>query len=251
MLRALYLVYFWLLFIPVLVLLTLSLGIICLCIAPVVGPRAAGRLTAVPWARFGLLASGVNVRIIGREHVDPRQSYVIVANHLSHYDIWVLYGCLGIDIRWVAKMEVRSIPVVGIACVALGHVFIDRSNRKQAIESLEQAKAQIVRGTSIIFFPEGTRSRTGELRPFKKGAFRMAADLQLPVLPITLEGTFEVLRPGTPWVNPGEVVVTIHPPIPAPDATDQALADLEQRSRAAIASALQTAGAEAAHSPGT
>ena len=242
MLRALYLAYFWILFIPALVILTLLLGIVALTLAPLLGPRAAGRLTAVPWSRFGLAATGVNVRIIGREHIDPRQSYVIVANHLSHYDIWVLYGWLGIDIRWVAKIELRSLPVVGIACVALGHVFIDRSDRQKAIASLDRAREQIIRGTSIIFFPEGTRSRSGELRPFKKGAFRMAADLDLPVLPITLDGTFDVLRPGSPWVHPGEVVVTIHPPLAASGTGEEALTELEQKSRAAIASALPTSG---------
>ncbi|MDF1820402.1 MAG: lysophospholipid acyltransferase family protein [Alcanivoracaceae bacterium] len=242
MLRALYLAYFWLVFIPALVMLTLVLGVIALTLAPLLGPRAAGRLTGVPWSRFGLAATGVNVRIVGKEHIDPRQSYVIVANHLSHYDIWVLYGYLGIDIRWVAKKELRSLPVVGIACVALGHVFIDRSDHKQAIESLQQARKQIVRGTSIIFFPEGTRSRTGALKPFKKGAFRMARDLELPVLPVTLDGTYQVLRPGSPWVHPGEVVVTIHPPIPASGDGDEAIAELEQKSRAAIASTLAESG---------
>src|SRR5699024_1735712 len=133
-------------------------------------PDRVGRLTAVPWSRLGLLLSGVHVVIHGREHVRPGQSYVVIANHLSQFDIWVLYGYLGIDFRWVMKQEIRRIPIIGYCCSRLGHVFIDRRDHSGAIATLEQAKHQLANGTSILFFPEGTRSRSGELQAFKKGA---------------------------------------------------------------------------------
>lgn len=239
MARLVYLAYFWLLFMPALVLVTVVLGAVCLATAPFIGPRAAGQLTAVPWSRFGLMFSGVNVRISGREHIAPNQSYVIVANHLSHYDIWALYGWLGVDIRWVAKKEVRSIPVIGVACdVGLGHVFIDRGDHRAALASLEAAKTRISHGTSIIFFPEGTRSADGRLKPFKKGAFRMAQDLDLPILPVTIEGTHHVLPKGSALVTPGNITVTIHAPLPAPSKDTASADEMMRRSQAVIEAAL-------------
>lgn len=239
MTRFLYFSYVWLIFVPLIIFATLVLGLTCLLIAPVVGPRRAGKFCGVPWARIGLFLSGVRVDVYGREHVNPKQSYVIVANHLSHVDIWVLYGYLGIDIRWVAKMELRRVPVVGAACVALGHVFIDRSNRRRAIASLESAKERIVNGTSIIFFPEGTRSRAGEMLPFKKGAFRMAQDLQMPILPLTISGSREILPPDSARLSPGNVRIIIHPPIPVEGTSDEELDALMDKSRAAITAGLE------------
>lgn len=235
MMRWLYFLYVWFFFVPLMVLATLAAGTLCLLIAPLTGPRRAGKICAVPWARLGLLLSGVRVDVFGQEHVDPNQSYVIVANHLSHVDIWVLYGYLGIDIRWVAKQELRRVPVVGAACVALGHVFIDRSDHQRAIQSLELAKQRIRNGTSIIFFPEGTRSRGGEMLPFKKGAFRMAQDLNMPILPVTLSGTRDILPPDTARLAPGNVRIILHPPLPVETGDQEELAMLMDRSRAAIA----------------
>lgn len=219
MARAIYLAYFWLFFMPALVLVTCALGTLCLLVSPFMGPRAAGKLTAVPWARFGLMFSGVNVQVHGQENIDPNQSYVVVANHVSQYDIFALYGWLGIDFRWVAKKEVRGIPVIGIACdKGLGHVFIDRSNHDAALASLQTAKQRIRNGTSIIFFPEGTRSSDGKVANFKKGAFHMARDLNIPLLPVTINGTHEVLPKGSIKATPGNVSITIHPAVAAPSA---------------------------------
>lgn len=240
MTRFLYFLHVWLVLAPVMLLATLVAGVVCLLVAPMVGPRRAGQLCGVPWARLGLFLSGVHVQVYGREHVDPKQSYVIVANHLSHIDIWVLYGYLGIDFRWVAKVELRKVPVVGAACVALGHVFIDRSNHERALASLEQAKARVVNGTSIMFFPEGTRSRAGEMLPFKKGAFRMAQDLKTPLLPLTLDGSREILPPDTARLAPGEVRIILHPPIAVEGNGEEELQTLMKKSRAAIAAGLDS-----------
>ncbi len=225
MAQTLYTLYVWILFIPLSVLSTVFFGLVCLLVAPALGPRRTSRLTAVPWARLGLLLSGIRVELEGMDRIRPGQSYVVVANHLSHLDIWVLYGYLGLDIRWVAKQELRRVPVVGIACVALGHVFIDRSDHDKAMASLDAAKNRITDGTSIIFFPEGTRSYSGEVQAFKKGAFRMARDLDLPVLPVTLSGTRARLRRGSAALNPGPVRMEIHDPIPVHGRSVEELAE--------------------------
>lgn len=232
--------YTWLVFIPLLTVATVGFGVLCLMLAPFIGSRAAGRITAVPWSRFGMWLSRVDVEVIGGEHILPEQSYVVVANHLSLYDIWVLYGWLDLDIRWVAKKEVLYIPIVGIACVALGHVFVDRSNHERAVASLNAAKSRIRNGTSVVFFPEGTRSRSGILQPFKKGAFRMAAELRLPILPVTLVGTREILPSDTSDLTPGRnVKMVIHAPIPVGTADDADLDRLAALSRESILRGLE------------
>ena len=153
------------------------------------------------------------VKVTGRENIDPRQSYVVVANHQSLYDVFVLYGFLGIDFKWVMKQEMRSVPGLGIGCEKVGHIFVDRSNRQAALASIKAAESKIRNGTSVVFFPEGTRSRDGALRPFKKGAFRFALDLNLPILPVTIVGTREILPPDTVDLLPGKARLIIDEPI--------------------------------------
>ncbi len=187
-----------------------SLAVVLLFILP---PRAVSWLCGAQWARLNAFLIPVRVKVRGREHVDPRQSYVIVSNHQSHVDVFVLYGWIGVDFKWVMKQELRRVPGLGIACERLGHVFIDRSNREAALRSINQAKSRIVDGTSVLFFPEGTRSRDGRLGSFKKGAFRMAVDLELPILPVTITGTRDILRPDSRDLRPGRATLTFHPPI--------------------------------------
>lgn len=245
MVNAVFFVYSWFIFLPLVIASTLFFGLVCVMLLPFLGPDRVARLSAVPWARVGLLLSGVHVDIQGRGNLRPGQSYVIVANHLSQFDIWVLYGYLGVDFRWVMKQELRRVPVIGYCCARLGHVFINRRDRQSAIASLDQAKRQLVGGTSILFFPEGTRSRSGELQPFKKGAFRMAQDLGLPLLPVTLSGTREILPPDTLRMHPGTVGLTLHAPVLVGGADEAALEDAQRQCRAAIASVAEPGCLEA------
>ncbi len=176
-------------------------------------PKIVGFICGAIWARLNGYMTPIFVNVTGREHIDKKQSYVVVSNHQSQYDIFVLYGWLGIDIKWVMKKELRKIPGLGIGSKKVGHIFIDRSDSQAALETINTAKKNIVNGTSIIFFPEGTRSRTGELTPFKKGAFRLAIDLKLPILPITITGTRNILPSGTIDLFPGKAKMLIHKPI--------------------------------------
>ena len=181
----------------------------------------------------------MRVEVHGRHHLLPGQSYVIVANHLSQFDIFVLYGYLGVDFRWVMKHELRKIPVIGICCEKLGHVFINRDNTEAAIASLNEARARLANGASVLFFPEGTRSRDGQLKSFKKGAFKMAQDLHMPVLPVTLSGTFDILPAGTLRLHPGATArLILHPPLTVTGHSDTELQTLVRQSRAAIATPL-------------
>lgn len=242
----LYQPYKWLIFIPFFILTTTVLGTLVLLLLPVLPPRWVSAICGATWARLNAWATPVWVRVSGRENLNPDQSYVIVANHQSHYDIFLLYGWLGVDFKWVMKQELRKAPMIGIACDRLGHIFVDRSNRPAAIESLETAKSRIRNGTSVFFFPEGTRSRNGELQSFKKGAFRMAVDLGLPVLPVTLTGTRRIMPPDSLDIFPGTARMIIHPPVAIADYHDNDdISELMNLTRRAIQQGLPTTEAAA------
>jgi 1-acyl-sn-glycerol-3-phosphate acyltransferase len=238
LLHAAYQPYKYGVYIPFLAGSTLFFGGLTLGMVPLTSPRFASLVCGAAWARLNGVMTPIRVTVRGREHVDPKQSYVIVANHQSHFDVFVLYGWLGIDFKWVMKQELRKIPGLGIGCEMVGHIFIDRSSTARALASLEAAKRRIVDGTSVVFFPEGTRSRDGSLGEFKKGAFRMAIDLGLPILPLTIDGTRDILPPETMDLMPGSARVTIHAPIDTAGCGEDDLASLMERARAAIQSAL-------------
>ncbi len=234
----LYQPYKWLVFAPVVVVITLALAGLTLVLRPVLGARAVSGLTGVSWARMISWLTPMTVSVEGREHVVPGQSYVLACNHQSHYDVLVLYGWLGIDFKWVMKQELRRIPGLGAACASLGHIFIDRSDHQAALRSLDEAKRRVVDGTSVMFFPEGTRSPDGRLLGFKRGAFRMAMDLGLPILPLTINGTRKVLPARSVDLLPGTARLAIHPPIPTEGLRAEDLSRLLEETKAVIATSL-------------
>jgi len=211
MLRWLYFPWAWLVFMPVMALATLVFGSLSFLLTFVSVPLAH-RIPPI-WGWILCRANFVFVKVKGRENVRPGQSYVVMSNHQSHFDVPVLSAYLGMQYRWVAKKELESVPVMGPACKALGHIFIDRKNRESAIASLNAARPRLVNGVSVLFFPEGTRSRDGRMKEFKKGGFVMALDLGLPILPVSVSGTHRVLPGKSLKLLPGCATVTIHPAI--------------------------------------
>lgn len=175
--------------------------------------RNAARITSAAsrnWCKSLLWAGGVKVEFEGLEHLDPTRPAVIVSNHESWYDVFALAGLLPVDYRFVGKKELTKIPFFGPAWVAGGHIPIDRSNRKAAIESLREAGEKIRReSAAVVMFPEGTRSSTGELLPFKKGAFVLALELGVPVIPIGISGSRSLMPKGSFLVRPGTMHVHI------------------------------------------
>jgi 1-acyl-sn-glycerol-3-phosphate acyltransferase len=226
-------------FAPILILSTLFFGFLTVALVQFLPARIASFIGGTLWARFNAYLTPMFVRVIGRENVDPRQSYVVVANHQSQYDIFVLYGWLGVDFKWVMKQELRKIPGLGIACEKLGHIYIDRSNKDAALASLEKAKKSIVNGTSVLFFPEGTRGRGDALGEFKKGAFIMALDLGLPLLPVSIVGTHRILPNRSLNLLPGRARLVIHPPVATTSYSKENIEDLVTRTRSIIAEGLE------------
>ncbi len=165
------------------------------------------------WSRSFFWLMFLPVSVDGQEHIVPGQSYVFVANHQSMFDVWLVYGWLPVIFKWLMKAELRKVPFVGTGCKAAGHIFIDRRNTKAALESLKEVEKQLVNGVCTVIFPEGTRSLNGEVGRFKRGAFQIAWDLGLPIIPLSLDGCYEVLPKGKPFVYRAPVHMHIGEPI--------------------------------------
>jgi len=212
-LHIIYQPYKWLIYLPLFVLSTgffIALGIFIIFVS---GPDAANRIAGAGWARFNCFITPIRVNVVGRGNIVEKQSYVVVANHQSLFDIFVLWSFLGIDTRWVMKKELRKVPLFGLAGKLGGNIYIDRSDKKGARESLKEAGKILVNGVSIIMLPEGTRSRDGKLQEFKKGAFVMSLDLGIPLLPVSIVDTKHILPPGTLNLFPGRATLVIHEPV--------------------------------------
>ncbi|MGH7294124.1 MAG: lysophospholipid acyltransferase family protein [Polyangiaceae bacterium] len=168
------------------------------------------------WSRNIVRNLGIHLVVDGRENLVAGHTYLVMSNHQSHYDVPVLFQVAGPNIRMVAKQELFRVPVFGKALAEGGFISIDRGDRHAAIHSLEVARALLSSGTHVWIAPEGTRSRTGQLLPFKKGAFYLALEARLPILPVTISGTRDALpAEGLRSTRGAEVHVTIHPVIDA------------------------------------
>lgn len=209
----LYQPYKWLVFLPFLAINTIIFGILAIVLSLLINQKTGSFVGGVVWSRLNSALTPMFVKTYGKEKIDKKQSYVIVANHQSAYDIFLVYGWLGIDFKWVMKKELAKVPGIGYGSKAVGHIFIDRSSTKAALESISKAKEKIKNGTSVLFFPEGTRSKGGTLGRFKKGAFNFAFELNLPILPITLVGTDKILPSSSLNILPGKAKLIIHDPI--------------------------------------
>ena len=165
------------------------------------------------WSRAFFWLMFIPVSVDGAEHIKPGQSYVFVSNHQSMFDVWLVYGWLPVIFKWLMKAELRKVPFVGTGCKAAGHIFIDRRSARAAMESLKEVEKQLTNGVCTVIFPEGTRTLNGEVGKFKRGAFQIAWDLGLPVIPLSLDGCYEVLPKGKPIVYRVPVHMHIGEPI--------------------------------------
>jgi 1-acyl-sn-glycerol-3-phosphate acyltransferase len=165
------------------------------------------------WAKCILSVANIKVTVKGISNLTPRRSCIYMPNHMSNLDIPVLQAYLPVQFRWLAKAELFKIPVFGQAMQRAGYISIDRSDKKSAIQSLHRAANIIRDGVSVIVFPEGTRSRNHRIQPFKKGGFVLAIDSGIPIIPITIRGTWPIMHKKRIRIKPGNVVVEIAKPI--------------------------------------
>ena len=209
----LFFIYQWLVVFPIMLVITIVVALSTIFLSPLLPNSKLSYHPAKIWARLCCYLNFVRVKISGLEKLNLQQSYVFALNHQSIFDIFVVYGWLPFIFKWMMKAELRKVPLVGKACESAGHIFINRSNAMAAKHSLEKAEEQLKNGVSLVVFPEGTRTRTGEMGIFKRGAFRVATDLSLPIVPVTIRGSFDRLYRNTFHIIPGTIELIIHEPI--------------------------------------
>ncbi|NDV65438.1 1-acyl-sn-glycerol-3-phosphate acyltransferase [Bacteroides sp. 224] len=212
--RVLYYIYQICIALPILLVLTILTALVTIIGSLIGGAHIWGYYPGKIWSILICFFLLIPVKVRGREKLKKRTSYVFVANHQGAFDIFLIYGFLGRNFKWMMKKSLRSIPFVGKACESAGHIFVDRSGPKKVLATIKQAKASLKDGISLVVFPEGARSFTGHIGYFKKGAFQLADDLQLPVVPLTIDGSFEILPRTGKWIHRYRMILTIHDPIP-------------------------------------
>ena len=236
--KPLYIIYQYLIAFPLIIVVTLFTAIFTILCFPWKNGKAP-RAVQVFWSRSVLWFLLIPIKVTGQENVDPKQSYVFVANHQSFLDVFAVYGWLPNNFKWLMKKEIRKVPFVGTACAVAGHIFVDRSNPRAALQSMDHIKKELVDGISTVIFPEGTRTKTGEMGRFKQGAFKIAMDMGLPVVPLSLNGFFKAMPSGQAFANPrARVSLHIGKPIDISQFND--INEAMEYLREQIASGLQS-----------
>lgn len=206
-------VYQWVIAAPIMVIITLLACIFSMLGTLVAGHRWGGYWVPMVWSRCVCALAFVRVKVKGRELLHRNQSYVFVANHQGAFDIWAIYGFLGHKFKWLMKKSLEKVPMVGFTCKTVGHVFVDDSSVAGIKQTISDAEKMLGQGMSVVIFPEGSRSHDGHMIPFKRGAFMLAGEFGLPVVPITIDGAFKVMPRHTYNITPGTITLTIHKPI--------------------------------------
>lgn len=165
------------------------------------------------WSRFTCYLFLMRIEVTGRENISKDRSYVFVSNHQGAYDIWLIYGFLNHNFRWLMKKSLEKIFAVGWACKKAGQIFVDDSSVTGIRDTIKDSETTLGSGMSLVIFPEGSRSWDGKLIPFKRGAFMLAGEFKLPVVPLTIDGSFEAMPRNTYNMTPVKLKLIIHKPI--------------------------------------
>lgn len=175
------------------------------------------------WGRGGLFLARVRMTVHGREHVPAGIPVIYMGNHQSNFDILALYAALPGQFRWLAKEELFRIPFFGYAMRRAGYISIDRSHPRQAVRSISAAADRIRQGTSVVVFPEGTRSYDGALLPFKRGGFQLAAKAGVPIVPVIIQGSLAINPRNRLELYPGSITIRYGEPVQTEGATPEIL----------------------------
>ncbi len=216
------------------ILLTAFMAVMTILVSFVAAGGDSAHKVGRIWAKCILALSNIRVIVKGLSNLKPGRSYIYMANHMSNFDIPVLQAYLPVQFSWLAKAELYKIPIFGYAMKRAGYISLDRSDRKSAIESLNKATKIIRDGVSVIIFPEGTRSRTNNVQPFKKGGFFLAVDSGVPIIPIIIHGTGRIMPKKKMLIKPGNVTLEITKPINSSDYTRKTKNDLIKKVRHVI-----------------
>jgi 1-acyl-sn-glycerol-3-phosphate acyltransferase len=215
------------------------IGPVLICLGSVTGNENIIYRPVRWFVRAGLKLVGVRVEVEGLERLDPKQTYVFTPNHQSLIEVPLFLTFLGRNIAYLAKKELFKYPVFGWGLRVIGVVAVDRSNTQAAIESARRAARNLKNGKSYVVYPEGTRSLDGQLLKFKKGAFLMAIEAGVPVVPVTVSGGSDVMPKGQLSVNPATIRLRVHGPIETTGLNPESAAELADAVRNQIQSALK------------
>lgn len=173
------------------------------------------------WSRLFCILNFVKVSVIGRENITEKKSYIFVANHQGAFDIFAVYGYLNHKFKWMMKKSLRKMPFIGFACSSAGHIFVDNSSSAAVLHTIKAAENMLKNGESLVVFPEGSRTYTGKMGRFKRGAFQLSLEFHLPIVPVTIDGAFQVLPRTKLLPHWGEIKMIIHQPIAAVKEGDE------------------------------
>ena len=241
MLRILYTIYYCLIVVPIFLVATIITALVVMVGCVFGGEKVFAYYPGMIWSRLACFLALCPVKVQGRENLQKGQSYIFVANHQGAFDIFMIYGFLGVPIKWMMKIGLTRIPFVGSACRAAGFIFVDSSSARAAHRSISDAERGLKNGASLVVFPEGSRTSDGKMTRFRKGAFQIANDLNLPIVPITLNGPYYVLPIGSAFVHPHRMEMIIHAPIIIDKSIvseNGNLQELSDQTKAIISSAL-------------
>lgn len=222
------------LLVPAALLFTAVMGSISLFCSLFDGSGRLQHACARFWARALIRLSGVEVQAYGLENIEPGRTYIFAANHQSYFDIWALLATLPVEFRFVAKKSLFKWPFLGWHLRRSGNIPIDRGDTRRALKTMLAAAEKIRAGTSIVAFPEGTRSANGAVAPFKKGVFFLALRAGVAVVPISISGSRQCLPKGSLLVRPGRIDVVIGKPIELGGYGQQDSERLAEAARAAV-----------------
>ena len=234
--KYLFRIYQWCIAAPILLVATIITAIVTI-IGSYINSDWWGYYPAKWWSRLWCLLLFVRIDVQGRQLIDRNTSYVFVANHQGAFDIFSIYGFLGHPFKWMMRKGLGNFPLVGYACRRAGHIMVDTHSAEGLKKTMADAERKLSNGVSLVVFPEGRRTETGKMGPFKPGAYKLAVEFNLPVVPITIDGSYRVMPRTTFNVTPGKIVLKLHEPIhPSPEGHD--IVRLMAQSREAIASDL-------------
>ncbi len=192
---------------------TLALGVLAFITYPFDRKGRVGHYYARLWGRTALLANRVKVKVEGMEHLNGDGPYIFMSNHQSYYDVFTLLGHLPYQFKWLVKKELFSIPYLGWTMSAVGYISIDRGGTRDTVEAMNEAAQKIRDGMSVTIFPEGSRSPDGSIQPFKKGGFTLAIKSKVPIVPIAIDGSRNIMPKDKFTVTSGEIRMLIDRPI--------------------------------------
>lgn len=233
--KFLFFIYQWLVFIPILIVSSIVTALIVMLGCTFGKHRFWGYYPPKYWSKLTCRTAFCKIKIKNNNKIDPDKSYVFVANHQGAFDVFLTYGYLNQNIKWVQKSSLRKLPFVGKASEIAGHIFVDNSSVKNTMQTIKKAEKELEKGVSIVIFPEGARTEDGKMGRFKKGAFIIAMQMQLPIVPVTLNGPFDVLKINSRLMHFGKTLeIIVHDPISTIDMTEEDIPNLMKKSSTEI-----------------